>query len=326
MDIRVVSAEDGDLVADLAAFHRGCIDADSPWQPHPTRRQLTGQLRHGWDGDAPTWLAGLEAGEVVADGSLWRSTWDNPGFGWLDVQVRPDARRAGRGSALLAALVTHALADGRRTIALEAWESPVAQAFATHHGYALEQVEVCRRLTLGQPIDYPAIRDEAARAAAGYEVVRIAGSVPEDLLEPVGRAVAAINDAPTDGLDFEAETFPPARLRAYEAAQASLGNRVYRVLARHTGSGEICGNTVLAVDSERPHLGEQHDTSVVTAHRGHRLGLLLKADMLAWMAEDEPQLRQIDTGNAETNGHMIAVNDQLGFRPLARRSYFQRRY
>jgi RimJ/RimL family protein N-acetyltransferase len=81
----------------------------------------------------------------------------------------------------------------------------------------------------------------------------------------------------------------------------------------------------VVVDGERPTLAEQHDTSVVRAHRGHRLGLLLKAEMLLWLAEAEPQLERIYTWNAESNGHMIAVNDRLGYRPMGRSLEFQRR-
>ncbi len=36
--------------------------------------------------------------------------------------------------------------------------------------------------------------------------------------------------------------------------------------------------------------------------------------MLDLLAETEPQLTQIETGNAASNEHMIAINDQLGYR------------
>jgi RimJ/RimL family protein N-acetyltransferase len=117
---------------------------------------------------------------------------------------------------------------------------------------------------------------------------------------------------------------PPARVRAYEAAQTSDGNRLYRVLARHRATGELAGHTVLVVDAERPDLGEQHDTAVLAEHRGHRLGLLLKAEMLRWLAEAEPRLRSIDTGNAGSNRHMIAVNQRLGYRVLGEEDEFER--
>ena len=86
----------------------------------------------------------------------------------------------------------------------------------------------------------------------------------------------------------------------------------------------LAGQTVVAVDGERPELGEQHDTSVVAEHRGHRLGLLLKLEMLRWLAETEPQVRELDTWNAESNDHMIGVNELLCYRVLGRVLDYQR--
>jgi hypothetical protein len=100
---------------------------------------------------------------------------------------------------------------------------------------------------------------------------------------------------------------------------------LYRVIARHRVNGDIAGLTVVTVDSENPARGEQEDTSVVRAHRGHRLGLLLKADMMRWLAATEPQLETLDTWNAESNDHMIGVNERLGYRVMGRELQFQRR-
>ncbi|MDX6373892.1 MAG: hypothetical protein QOD98_2880, partial [Nocardioidaceae bacterium] len=69
---------------------------------------------------------------------------------------------------------------------------------------------------------------------------------------------------------------------------------------------------------------EQHDTSVVGAHRGHRLGLLLKADMNLWLREVQPQITEISTWNAESNGHMVAVNEAIGYRIMGRELEFQK--
>ena len=99
---------------------------------------------------------------------------------------------------------------------------------------------------------------------------------------------------------------------------------MYRVLARHRTTGELAGHTVVVVDGDRPERAEQHDTSVVGSHRGHRLGLLLKADMVLWLREAEPQLETIDTWNAESNDHMIGVNALLGYRIMGREHEYQK--
>jgi RimJ/RimL family protein N-acetyltransferase len=159
---------------------------------------------------------------------------------------------------------------------------------------------------------------QALPRAAGYEFLRLPSPVPDELLPAVVGLTAAINDAPTEDLDFEDEVFSPERIRAYETAQAAHGRRVYRVVARERGPGELAGHTVVAVEGEQPWLAWQHDTSVARAHRGHRLGLLVKIEMLRWLRETEPQLRVLDTGNAASNAHMIGVNETLGYQVVAR--------
>jgi RimJ/RimL family protein N-acetyltransferase len=69
----------------------------------------------------------------------------------------------------------------------------------------------------------------------------------------------------------------------------------------------------LAVEPGEPRWGHQALTAVTRRHRGHRLGLLVKTAMLEWLAEAEPQVERVETGNASANSHMIAVNDALGF-------------
>jgi hypothetical protein len=118
--------------------------------------------------------------------------------------------------------------------------------------------------------------------------------------------------------------FTPQRLRAYEESQLGHERNLYRVIARHRGTGELAGHSTITVEQERPHIGEQADTAVSRDHRGHRLGALVKTGMLLWMREAEPGLRQIDTWNAESNNHMIGINEQLGYHIVARALAFQK--
>ena len=57
---------------------------------------------------------------------------------------------------------------------------------------------------------------------------------------------------------------------------------------------------------------------MVRAHRGHRLGLRIKVAMMDWLAQAEPQLEHIVTGNASSNSHMIGINEDMGYRVLDR--------
>jgi hypothetical protein len=46
--------------------------------------------------------------------------------------------------------------------------------------------------------------------------------------------------------------------------------------------------------------------------------------MLRWLREAQPQLATIDTWNAESNDHMIGVNEAVGYRVMGRALAFQR--
>ena len=118
----------------------------------------------------------------------------------------------------------------------------------------------------------------------------MAGRTPAELLTAVADLTASINDAPLDDLEVEDEYYPAERIKDYESATIESGFRLYRLLARHRESGVLAGHTIVTVDAESPQLAHQDDTSVVRAHRGHRLGLLLKAGMMLWLAEAEPQI------------------------------------
>lgn len=118
--------------------------------------------------------------------------------------------------------------------------------------------------------------------------------------------------------------FTPERIRTFEAARLANKDRLYRVVARHRGTGLLAGHTMVGVNAEHPGYAWQYDTSVLRVHRGHRLGRLLKIAMLRWLADEERQVRTIDTGNAASNAHMIEVNEVFGYQVVATGIEWQR--
>lgn len=326
MDIRRFTPDDTDTVGAVVDLTNAVRRTDAPFQHETTVLGYIGYLRHGWDGEVPETYAAWEGDRLVGTVSVHTSEWDNTHLAWVDPVVHPDKRREGRGSSLLQFAADRSRELGRTSLGTDAWEAPHVFAFTGKHDLPQKSAAIMRRMTLPH-VDREMVDklyDEASRAASSYELVRLVGRTPEDLLPAVAEMTAAINDAPTDDLDIEDEVFPVERIVAYETAQAARDHTMYRVLARHRETGELAGHTVVCVERERPHIGDQHDTSVVRSHRGHRLGLLLKADMVRWLAESEPGLETIDTWNAESNDHMIAVNAALGYEVMGRGLQFQR--
>ncbi len=326
MDIRRFTPDDRDTIVAAVDLNNAAQKIDAPFDYPMTVEEYTLMRRHGWDGEVPETYAAWEDDRLVGVTAVHTSEWDNKHLAWGELLVHPDLRGAGRGSELLAFAENRARELGRTSIGLDGWDGKETNRFAAKHGLPRKGSAIKRRQTLAR-LDRSAVEemyDEARTAASAYELLRISGRTPAELLDAVAEMTAAINDAPTDDLDIEDEVFPAERIMAYEAAQEARNRRIYRVVAAHRDTGALAGHTVVVVEAERPEIGDQHDTSVVAAHRGHRLGLLLKADMLRWLAEEEPALATIDTWNMESNARMIEVNERLGYEILGRELQFQR--
>ena len=78
-------------------------------------------------------------------------------------------------------------------------------------------------------------------------------------------------------------------------------------------TGRLVGYTDLTVRPATPHLAIQADTLVLTEHRGHGLGQAMKVAEIRALTHELPQVTTLRTWNAQTNTHMIAVNQALGF-------------
>jgi GNAT superfamily N-acetyltransferase len=318
---------DDKAVADLHQFQLATEPVDRPWNPAPLLSDLTGDLRHGWDGETgDRWLFRDGDGAVIGVLYFQLPQRENLHLADVGVAVRPDHRRKGLGTRLHEAGLELARASGRRL--LDAWTIDAAGpiGFAEKFGYRQVYVGVHRRQDLAE-VDWEqveALRQQAVSAASDYRLLRFVGRVPDDLLDDVAVMASAINDAPTDEAEVDDDVIDGARVRAYEDAMAARGLRMYRLIAQRVSDGELAGNSVVVVNPERLEWADQHDTSVVAAHRGHRLGMLLKAEMMRWLNEYEPKVRYIDTGNAESNNFMISINEQLGYRIVNRGLGWQR--
>lgn len=327
MDLREFGPDDREAIGSFVSLRNDALVVDSPWQhpDTPYRREM--KMRHGWDGEVGRHFLAVAGGTVVGAVVVHTSDYDNLDLAWLGLDIHPDHRRRGHGTAALEAAYDVCRSMGRHLVGTDGWESDRTFAFAKANGLDKKSQAIQRRQHLAELPEgmVRGVHDRAAAAAGDYELLRFEGPSPDGLLEAIAEMSAAINDAPTDDLEIEDEAYPPERVRAYEEAQLAGGFRLHRLVARHRGTGELAGHTVVVVDEERPELGDQHDTAVVAAHRGHRLGALLKSTMVLDLAESEPRLRTIDTWNAESNDHMVAVNELLGYRVMGRELQFQRR-
>ena len=328
MDLTWLDPEDpgGRELAGMVAVAEGARAVDTPYRRSITLSSHRGSLRYGWDGDQPRVGVALAGGRVVASLTLTLPRRDNTHLCYFDIVVDPLVRRRGLGRELLQVVLGVAREEGRRTLMTSPYGGSPGEPFCAAAGFAQVYRESQReQRVLELDADHlAAMRRDAEKLAEDFELVAYAGALPDALLDEAARLGAVINDAPVEQLDMEDEVYDAERIRTFERAQALQGRRLHRVVARHRGTGEPAGHTVVAVEVEHPWLASQYDTSVAAAHRGHRLGLLLKLEMLRHLAGAEPQVRSLFTWNADSNAHMVGVNEQLGYRVVAGASEWQR--
>ena len=277
------------------------------------------ELRYGWDLEPDEWYlyAPDSSSDPVGVLELDFPARDNVHLAWAAIHVHPAHRRRGHGSAMLQEVIRRTKNLGRTTVWVGAAEDDLgAKAFLKSFGFRYASHDARRRQVLAD-VDQARLDElyaEAQAAAGDYVLERAILPTPDDVLEELVEVTAAINDAPMGELTFEDEVFDLKRLRAIEEASAGRQDTIYRVWARHRTTGVIGGHTVVGVNPLQPRFGGQGDTAVRRDHRGHRLGLLLKIEMMRWLADREPQLEWIETWNQADNTYMVSVNEALGYR------------
>jgi GNAT superfamily N-acetyltransferase len=296
-----------------------CQAVDDPDTPAASLPVYTGWISRGWDADPREgWLVpGDEHGSWAGGYILILPEQENRHMARLNLFVAPERRRRGIGTALLRHAAGRAAENGRSQLTCDTKEGSAGAAFAAAAGAEPGVTEVRRILDLaGQPAGYlDPLRRQAGQASRGYSVVTWFGPTPEEHLDQVAAVINAMADAPHNP-EEEHEVLDGRRLRDSEELEVIQQTRGYSVAARCDQTGELVALTRIVVDPLRPTWGWQELTAVVRAHRGHRLGLLVKVAMMDWLAQAEPAVEHILTGNSASNSHMIAINADLGYRVL----------
>jgi GNAT superfamily N-acetyltransferase len=302
----------------IRACFEVCLAAervDEPAGPWFTERPFTGWLTVGWDGNPrEAWLA-TDQGSAVGWYRLELPVRENADQAYLNIVVHPAGRRGGLGRALLQHAAGRAAANGRTVLNGAARDGSPGEAFARVAGAKPGLVEVQRVLDIGrlEQGKLAGLRGPAERAAAGYSLVSWVGPVPEEYIEQTAAVYNGMADAPRDA-EITHEAWDAQRVRErVNGLRPQYAMHDYAVAARHEDTGELAGLTEVSVDPADPGWGFQVFTVVRREHRGHRLGLLLKIAMMELLATTEPQLERIVTWNGQTNEHMIAVNEAMGY-------------
>jgi hypothetical protein len=186
--------------------------------------------------------------------------------------------------------------------------------------------ELCRALRLDELDEarLTALDEDARSRAAGYELVQWVGAAPAELVDDFAVLLGRMStDAPLGDLAWEAEKWDAGRVREQEELTERKRRQRLVTAVRHEASGRLVAFSDLAYSTLQPETAYQWDTIVLAEHRGHRLGMLAKVANLRLLRRKMPGARRLLTWNADSNAHMVAINEALGFRPLERCAEWQ---
>ena len=323
------------LLDDLYAGYAAAFPLDHPDEPMPDREavgQMLANKPHGLDAE---FYAAHVDGRCAGFALLFLPRLDNTHLVNLELVVFPEHRRRGVGR-LLADLAEQRTRElGRTTIvsrtAAKADGTSPGPYFAEAVGAEAAMTEVVRRLDLSDVDEsvYAALLADCRERSAGYEIVQwtdgVDGPTPEEYVDDLALLVVRLElDAPKGGLNMEASAPDPDMIRTRTHRNGRAGIRQIHTGVRDRASGRIVAWSALTTMAADRGYGQQGVTVVDPAHRGLRLGTLVKLENLSYARSVEPLLRLIETSNAGENRHMIAINEALGFRVRGRIHNFQK--
>ena len=231
------------------------------------------------------------------------------------IAVSAEARARGVETALFKEILRETAQSGRKRLAFGIPETMDPAAFVERHGGAtLTDTALSSILDLST-IDrarYEAWSEPSAKNSE-YTLVGWVGRCPDELAQSYCTALDAMADQPLGTFEYEFAKNDIERLRYLEDQVAQSGGRLYVQVALDP-AGNIAGFNSLMSYPDEPEFADIWDTGVVRAHRGHGLGLRLKAAASLWLLEDRPSARWVGTYNNEDNEWMLAVNRTLGYR------------
>ena len=263
------------------------------------------------------WLARDDPGSPIGRLDLQLPTAGaNEQLGMVELYVRPEARKAGTGTALVRTALDALDAHGRTRLRTSIVEGSPGDAFFSSLGGTIGRTNRKSRMVLAD-LDRSMLRQWIERAesgAEGYSLrwVDVASLADADLAEYVGIRLL-MNTAPRGELEDEPWVHTPETIRDEVAELVAEGVERWSLVAVEDATGTFAGFTELFFAGSAPEHAWQGGTAVRVEHRNHGLGRWLKATAAERLLSERPHVRFVDTENAYSNEPMLHINIAMGF-------------
>ncbi|MFF3615454.1 GNAT family N-acetyltransferase [Streptomyces sp. NPDC002580] len=266
----------------------------------------------------PFWLASDAEGFPVGSASLRPFAEEGPErIAELEIAVHPAERREGVGGTLLDTAVAAAREDGRVALVSRATAGSPGDAFLSARGFRRVLALTFARLPLAE-LDLPAVTAIAERPHQGYGLTYWDGVVPSGLAQSFADSRRAMDDMPMQDSARGIDVWDVERVVAVAEAVLKRGEALHTVAVVDRSNGSLVGFSELVVPGDGLGDAQHYGTAVLPEHRGHGLGLWMKAESIRLARLRYPELAGLLTDTADVNAPMIAVNDALGYRPTHR--------
>ena len=289
-----------------------------PEEPPYTWEELEGLLRvHGERFLKRRWLARDDEGAPVGRLDLSLPTAGaNEQLGIVELYVRPEARNAGVGTALVRTAVDELEAHGRTRVRVSIVEGSPGEGFFSSRGGTVGRTNRKSRMVVGA-VDRSMLREWIARGEAvadrySLRWLEVSALDDDDLAEYIGIRLL-MNTAPRGDLEDEPWVHTPQTIREESAELAAEGVERWTLVAVEDATGTFVGFTELLFVESAPEHSWQGGTAVRVEHRNHGLGRWLKAAAAERLIAERPQVRFVDTENAYSNEPMLHINIAMGF-------------
>jgi len=265
---------------------------------------------------------GAYAGDdLVGTSTVWLPQSDNTHMAYGELTVPPQFRRRGAGTMLLDHFEAFGRAAGRRTFLTEVSTADGAEndgtRFAAAHGYSVANREETKAVDLAAAAPgWAALDAEVAARQGGYRIAIWRGRAPEEYVDGLCALVSQfLGLIPLGDMEIEPVVLTPERLRRDEQRAIDSGRDKFEAVGL-APDGTIVATSNLNLVKADPSRAFIGITMVLPGHRGHALGLGTKLATHRDLMAAYPMCERVATGNANSNTHMNAINERMGYRVL----------